>query len=241
MRLLISLFVLYSASILLGQSNTDLWQKAVDIMKNNQKWVAGKMISQFELLDKDDKTDMINVSTTTFYADADGTLHSELVSMFTDGEDVTAEEKEKLEKENTDDNEDSNEFSFDGTEEPFHPDNQAAIKLTPLARDTVIDNRPCRGFNFTLPLKENTKVGTMWLDAKTGVPVLQSFTTDPLPPKMKSMKNMTHYAYPEAGKLYAKQVTFEGVASVLFIKKKVRGTMTFKDHWLLEKTETSAE
>ncbi len=234
--LTLSLFVLFSTTLF---SQDDLWQKAVDIMGNNQNWVAGKMVMQFELLDKNDHADLHNISTYKIYLDENGEFQSDLVSMFTNGEDVTDKERENMEKErqkstDSESKEDSeNRFSFTGKDEPFHPENKDKLNLTPRTGTHVINGQTCRIYDFTLPLKENTKSGTIWLDATTGAPVRQKFTTDPLPPKMKEMETVTEYDY-AGGALTVSKVEFEGVAGLLIIKKKVRGVMTFEDYWVYD-------
>lgn len=234
--IVLSLFLFFSSNLF---SQDDLWRKAVDIMANNKNWVAGKMVMQFELLDKDDTADLHNISTYKIYVDENGEFQSDLVSMFTNGEDVTEKERENMEKErqkskDSERKEDSeNRLSFTGKDEPFHPDNKDKLNLTPRAGTQVINGQTCRVYDFTLPLQENTKSGTMWLDVTTGAPVRQKFTTDPLPPKMKEMETVTEYDFAD-GALTVSKVEFEGVAGILFIKKKVRGTMTFEDYWIYE-------
>jgi hypothetical protein len=234
--------ILFFTSTLFSQD--DLWQKAVNIMANNQNWVAGKMVMEFKVVNKDDVADVHNVSTYKIYADENGDIQSDIVSMYTNGEDVTDKQKENLEKErekakNEKDEKDSqeNRFAFNGKDEPFHPDNQAKVKITPIAGTKEINGAVCQGYEFSLPLEEHTKNGTLWLDIKTGAPVRQRFTTDPLPPKMKEMQTTADYIYPQEGVLQASQVSFEGVAGVLFIKRKIQGTMTFSDFWIHEEND----
>ena len=133
MRFTLSLFLLLMSTTLFSQSTPPLWEKAVDIMSDNLNWVPGEMIMQFELLDKKGNADMINVSKYKIYLDENGKVKSELVSMFNDGQDVTEQEKEKLEKEEEKNDENSEEHNaeFSLAESPFHPDNQDKITVLP--------------------------------------------------------------------------------------------------------------
>jgi hypothetical protein len=213
-------------------------------MSDNLNWVPGTMTMRFELLDKNGKADMVNESTYKVHLDDNGEIQSELVRMVNDGKDVTAEEKEKLAKErekakekNQDSEEQNTEFSM--KDSPFHPDNQADIAVEPIAEEKSIDGKMCRRFDYTLPLEENTRIGTVWLNMETGAPVLHEFTTDPLPPKVKEMKNIVHFEHTPEGNFYTTKAVFEGVGGILFIKKSFRGTMTFEDYWRHKKESTS--
>lgn len=240
MRLMFRIcFLLFIFALpLFGQS---LWQKAVDIMSNNLNWVPGSMTMQFELLDKNGEADMVNESTYKVYLDDNGEVRSELVRMLNDGKDVTAEEKEKRDKERAkaDEKKDSKDQNaeFSMTDSPFHPDNQATIELKPMDEEKSIDGQMCRRFDYTLPLEENTRTGTVWLNIKTGAPVLHEFATDPLPPRVKEMQNTVHFEHTPEGNFYSTKAVFKGVGGILFIKKSFRGTMTFAEHWQHDKSD----
>lgn len=242
--------LLFLSPALFSQSQTaELWRKAIDILAANLDWVPGSMTMQFELLDKNGEADMVNTSTYKIYLDENGEVQSELVRMINDGEDVTEKEKakaeakeEEKEKENDDakeqgeDSEEGN-VGFSMAESPFHPENQGKIQLKPLDQEKTVDGQVCRGFDYSLPLEENTRIGTAWLNVETGAPVLHEFSTDPLPPRVKEMKNIVRYHYTPAGDFYTTEAMFEGVGGFLFIKKRFRGTMTFEDYWKHEKAQ----
>jgi hypothetical protein len=179
---------------------------------------------------------MINVSTYKTYADENGDVHSELIMMLNDGEDVTEKEKAKAEDSDKENDESSGEMrhSISWADSPFHPDNQDAIQLTQPEKEETIEGKRCRRFDYTLPRSESTRIGTVWVDVETGAPLRHEFTTDPLPPKVKELKNIVTFEYTADGAFYTKQARFEGVGGFLFIKKRFRGTMTFKDYWYQE-------
>ena len=232
----ILLFLYVSPALFSQSTRPDLWNTAVNILADNLNWVPGEMTMQFEMLDKKGHADMVNVSTYKIYADENGDVHSELVKMLNDGEDVTEKEKAKAEKSEKDKNDGPGdmEHSMSWMDSPFHPDNQDAIQLTPLEKEETIEGKRCRRFDYTLPRSESTRIGTVWVDVETGAPLRHEFTTDPLPPRVKKLTNIVIYEYTADGAFYTKQAMFEGVGGILFIKKRFRGTMTFKDYWYHE-------
>ena len=232
--ILVLLFLVPPA--LFSQSKTPaLWQKAVTIQSNNMDWTPGEMTMRFELLDKNGQADMVDITKYKFTPGEDGEQESVLVSASHNGEDVTEKRKEQEEKEKSkqkkDEDDNQNSVGFSLKESPFHPDNQSAISVKSLDESKNIAGKSCAAFSYSLPLDEGAKEGTVWIDVGTGAPVRHEFTTTPLPPKMKEMKNIVKFTYTPDKKLYISQMMFEGVGGVLFIKKSFRGTMDFADYW----------
>lgn len=199
------------------------------------------MTMRLEFLNRNGDPDMINISTYRTYLDEKGEIGSELVSVINNGKDVTQEERARLEKERAKDEAKGE----DGTSEvhnvklsleesPFHPDNQERIQLTPVEEERTIDGITCRRFDYSLPLENNTRIGTAWLDIDTGAPVLHEFTTDPLPPRVKEMSTTVRFKYAPEGDFYTTRAVFEGVGGFLFIKKSFRGSMVFENYWEFE-------
>ncbi len=234
----ICFFILITTTLFSRADTPDLWQKAVTIQAANMDWTPGIMTMTFELLDKKGQADMTDVTNYKITFNDSGEAKTEIVRALHNGKDVTDKRKEDMAKEEAknikqdeekDENSD-NSVGFSLQESPLHPDNQDIISVTPLQQDTTIDGKQCALFRYSLPLKESTKQGSVWIDTATGAPVLHKYTISPLPSKVKKMKNPVRYDYEPDGKFVVSQSQFEGVGGILIIKKSFRGTMTFGDY-----------
>jgi hypothetical protein len=230
-----SIILIASGFNLIAQT-PPLWQKAVTIQSENLNWTPGTMTMKFELLDKKGRAEMVDVTKYKLAVDENGESTSEMVSAFHDGEDVTEKRKTKIDKDKAKkdkkgEKNGENNVGFDLEESPLHPDNQNSVSVTALDQSKSIDGKSCKSFEYSMPLDESTKTGTVWIDAETGAPVLHEFTTTPLPPRMKEMNNTVKFTYTPDKKFYISEMMFNGVGGILIIKKSFRGTMTFEEYW----------
>ena len=238
-KILISLFCLTLTVATFTADSPTLWQKAVAIQAANMDWIPGTMTMTFELLDKKGQPDMTDFTSYKITLNDSGEAKTEIVSALHNGKDVTDKRKEEMAKEEAksskqekeeNETENSTGIGFSLKDSPLHPDNQEIISVTLQQQDSTIDGKQCALFRYSLPLKEHTKEGAMWIDTATGAPVLHEYYTTPLPPKVKKMKNRVRYQYKADSMFVVTQTQFEGVGGVLFIKKSFRGTMTFGDY-----------
>lgn len=235
----ICFFMLITTTLFSQTDKPELWQKAVAIQAANMDWTPGVMTMTFELLDKHGQPDMTDITSYKITLDDSGETKTEIVKALHNGKDVTEKRKEEMAKEEAkrkkqnkgEKEENDNSVGFSIKESPFHQDNQKIISVKPTKQDSTIDGKQCTLFRYSLPLKESTKQGSVWIDKATGAPVLHDYTTSPLPPRVKKMKNIVRYQYGEDDKFVVSQSQFKGVGGLLVIKKSFRGTMTFKDYW----------
>ncbi|OGF58761.1 MAG: hypothetical protein A2Y62_09635 [Candidatus Fischerbacteria bacterium RBG_13_37_8] len=240
MNTLISIFFSFAFA---QQQTNELWNKALEIFKANEKWVPGTMMQKTELLNKKGKVESIEEMLIKLQPDEKEKLKSEIVKVIRDGKDITAEVKEKQqkaeEKRAQDKKEKDSSASFNSDETPFNPDLQNKVKYS-LRKDTqTIGGRLCAGFDYTFDMEytENGKKKTVqskgmaWLNSETGHPMKLEYTLQPLPSRMKSLWMIFLYEVTLDGKLYAKEMRMEGEGGILFIKKKIRSITTFSDYW----------
>ncbi len=219
---------------LVARSQTgDLWQKAVRMVAGSRTYVPCSVVSRFELLNGKGEVEHSREMHLKITFDDSGATRTEITKVLEDGQDVTEKAKEeqaKREKEKRAASS-SREEPFKLDLGPFDPDEQDRVQYEPLGESKELDGRECVGFHFVHDRGELGKVvGEAWLDRATGAPVKITFQQEPLPKRVKEMRTTVTYAPLEAGCWGPRELTVEGKAGFLFIKKSFRNVVQFGDY-----------
>lgn len=226
MKQVCTLFLLFTlvSSLSFAQSDEDaLWQQTINHFSKSQDWIPGKIVSNFELLNGNGDPEEVTQTTMKIFQDDNGNITSKVVEVVQNGNDRTESAQEKQgEPQNRD---------FSMKESLFHPENQDRLERTRLSDTRIIDGQRCVGYEYTLELEEETRNGTVWIDAETGLPVENVYSPDPLPKRVKKLENRVTFSYTPDGSFYVDRLSVEGRGGVLFIQKEFRMEMTFYDYW----------
>jgi len=216
----------------------ELWQKALKLFSANKDWIPGTIIQRTELLTDQGKPESTHEIWIEYKKDDKDKITSEIVKVIKDGKDVTDEfKKEQNKKQKKKDKEDS--ASFELNDNPFNPDLQKNVSIKATNETQRISGKNCACFEFSqkVEFRENDKIltvtnrGKAWLDKETGYPLKLEYTFDPLPKRMKSIWTIILYEITPEGNWYAKEMTMDGEAGFLFIKKKFHTLITFNNFW----------
>lgn len=225
--LVFSLFAIVNAHA--RSPEVDLWQKAVQLYAENQHWMPQKMTMQFEFLNRDDEPEDVTISKYKISVNEDNEFEVQLLAVIHNGENITESELEK--QKNSDDGlVGAENMKITAEDSPFHPNNRDNVTVNETNIIKMIEGHQCQGYRYTLTCVDKTKIGTAWLDIETGAPILNQYTTDPLPKRVKEMEHTTHFTHdPKRDLFHIKETQFEGVGGFWFFKKKFRGTITFSN------------
>lgn len=239
-------------SIMGGQTTTsaatqpELWRKAVNVTSGSV-WLPGRILEYEQVFDRKGKLEEETESLTQVQRDKDGKLRMTLVKYFENGKDITKKVREE---------EMSGAITLEElqqtTENPFLPDLQAQIDVTPLGREKIVEGVRCLAFryvysaNFALLSKpQDFRIeGTAWLAEDTGAPyeveyqLVHGLPVEDEGFKIVSVKEVTRYAYSEDGRWYAlKSVTYSDFELNAFLMKfegRSHTVANYSQHWKYE-------
>ena len=204
-----------------------LWAKAVDIERISRDWVPGR--AEFSLETVDDKGAAQEKWQVSYHLSRTpaGGVALDVVGASHNGTDTTAREQENQKKRKT--------APFSMGDNPLDPVVQASVRAVPRPEKALKAGRSCVGYDFTMRKIDGAVItGTAWLDEGTGAPVEVSSTTSRLPRGVFSLTTTMHYAIGPAGEGFLHDVLVEGVAGILFFKKRFRSTITVDAYWKQE-------
>lgn len=222
-----------------------LWQKAVDLAKQNEAWVPGKMVIHSTMTNKKGKVLEDVEMSQAVSLDAKGEIRVDIIKAVKDGKDVTEEERARLKEATSEtseeDSEEAHSIEFKNVG-IFHPDLQSKLTVTPTGQTGGVSGKSCRGYEFTLQMEDGTlQKGSAWLEEETGVPVEVSFVPDPLPKHVKRMNTIIRYRLGPGEKWRVSDMTVEGTGGMLFIKRNFNVTTEFSDYWEYEEEKEETE
>lgn len=216
--------LLLSALSLSAAPSDPLWDKAVRISGAVKEWVPGNASFRLELVD--DKG-AVQESWQMWYRlspSPTGDVAMEVIRAMHNNDDTTRKEQQAQRKRKA--------TPFTMGDNPFDPQVQDAVAVTPRGEKDTAAGRECALFDFVLKKKEGSFVrGTAWLDVQSGAPVQVSYTATPLPRGVFKLTTTIRYAPGLAGEGFLKDVHVEGVGGILFIRKSFRSDISVDGYW----------
>jgi hypothetical protein len=221
----LSILLLLSPTLAVGTSITDsLWIAAVKSATVAADWVPGDAAFLIQLVN--DKG-LPQETWQTWYrlsASSTGEVTMDVTRASHNDTDTTQKEQENQKKRKS--------TPFSMGDNPFDPLMQDAVEARRLPDTVLKGGVSCVAFDFSMKKKDATTItGTAWLDARSGIPVEVSYTSQPLPRGLFKMTMTLRYASGPAGDGFLNEVLVEGVGGFLFIKKNFRSTITLGGYW----------
>jgi hypothetical protein len=216
-----------------GAQGDSLWIKAVTLSGLNDDLVPGLIKMHMQEVDENGNPkdeDKYNEVWSALKLGEDGEVEYEILKVIENGEDVTAKEKAREER---DENQGDSESQGMEGYNPFKAENQHRISFEPMGSGGVIDGRNTVVYGFTEHTDENVINGRAWLEASTGVPVRVEYTPDPLPKRVKRLITTLDYEYLPPDSLIVRRLVMDATGGILFIKKHFHMNMTLDDYWRL--------
>ena len=205
----------------------ELWQKAQKISENSWNLVPGKT-TQLNKMTDDKKNEMVmDLEVIVLHSLADnGSVLNELVTAKNMGEDLDPDDNKQIEGILSQDKTPSKDGMFFET-------NPKNLTVNVLRESKNINGKDCQAYSVRyLPdgNKKEALEGKVWLDKKTGAPVLAELTMSKTPMFVKSVDMKTHYLF-EQGKVYPDKI--EVVMSISALGKKITNetTILMHDYW----------
>lgn len=130
---------------------------------------------------------------------------------------------------------------FDTSLLPIMPSNQERVDVASTGRSRTIAGDQCAGFSFHMRRKRGPSiVGTVWLDERTGAPVLIVFTFDPLPTGATVIENTLHFTAAADGTWHLASLDTYAEGRLLFFERVFRLHMVFSDYFRYSPPGTAA-
>ena len=224
----------------------ELWQKAVRIASES-RWLPGEVHEHEQVFSKKGKLEEETETLMILQRSKNGEILMSIVKNLKNGKDVT----EKARKEH------NIELSGSVTieelmqmeENPFLPELQAQLEITPLEQEKTLNGKRCAAFRYVydanFPLLSKAQdfrfEGIAWLAEGSGAPYkLEYELTQGLPVeeegfKITSVKETARYGYSAEGDWYALQSVsdsdFEMNAFLVKFKGRSHEVSTYSRHW----------
>jgi hypothetical protein len=217
---------------------TGLWQKAVEIYRENRDWYPEKAAIVSEVRNGRNKFLSLTEMFFTLRLSGGAPMQILLDRSLRNGVDTTAKMRSKAKFRHLLEGIAVGEgglFSVSMSDSPFDPDRQAAVSVTPREGTKVIRGRSCCLFDFSFSpgLKKGgprvTWLGQAWLEDQSGMPVELAFSISPLPGKIRSARMVYHYET-EPGPCVVKDMAITGTGRFLFIKRHFKVTTTYSQY-----------
>ncbi len=216
------------AMIVVLSAEQSLWEKAMEIAAENWNWIPRLTTTTSET--KNLKSQELEGSTELVVKHNlyEGIIINELVTSSINGQEESLEEASKryieiLQRDNTP----TRSGMF------FHvPGEEFTLKNN--GKDKQISGFDCIGFDFSYRDEESKKKssGTVWLDKKSGAPILKEFSPDKNPRFVTGIDMIMHYHYnPDNGEWYAKTVDSNVHISAMGRKMISNTTVSYSEHW----------
>ncbi|MDZ7374505.1 MAG: hypothetical protein ONB23_11130 [candidate division KSB1 bacterium] len=204
----------------------DLWARAVSFVSAQPKVAPQQVVSRFELLNSEGKTEHTRETHLRISYGDSGDARVELTKAIQDGQDVTekARSQEEARHSSARSERRQGQIGFG----PLEPEVQGRVKAHPLGQKRSIDGRVCLGYGFEQESgEEGKRLGEVWLDVNSGAPLAISFRPEPLPKHVSELQTTVRYGPDENGHWVAKEMEVEGKASFLLIRKRFRSVTQF--------------
>jgi hypothetical protein len=215
-----------------------LWQKAVEIYRENRDWHPEKAAVVSEVRNGRNKFLSLTEMFFTLSLGGGAPTQIRLDRSLRNGMDTTAKTRSKAKFRDLLEGivlGEDNPFALSMSDSPFDPDRQAAVSVTPREETKVLGGRACRRFDFSFSpgLKKGGSrviwLGQAWLEDQSGTPVELAFSISPLPGKIRSAQVVYHYET-EPGPCVVKDMAITGTGRFLFIKRHFKVTTTFSQY-----------
>jgi hypothetical protein len=225
-------FVFLFPASLFAADRDPLWVKAVEMARRNKPWVAGTTIVRADIFDdKGVSTDVLETLLLTS-PDAQGAPVMKVEKSVHNGKDVTASQREAMEKNNADAGKGNATMSFSADDSPFNPDVQASVRVVNTGDTASVGGVPCALFTYTFNQKNGAvQTGAVALNKETGAPIEVKYTLKPLPSFMWSFTATLKYSDGPAGQGFLKEVVMDGDGGFLLFKRVFHSTITLDGYW----------
>ncbi len=216
-----------------------LWNDAVDLFDAYGDLIPGRMEISFDQYNGRGRLVTSDRSTIAIWVDDTGETQTRIISAERDGEDVTEERREDPSSGappfggRPGDDEEADDNAFAGlSRSPFDPDEQEHVTITRIGAVENVDGVRSQVFEFRHRTSDSAaNVGTAWLDAETGEPVLLRLTIEPLPRVISEFEMEQSFARDEQGQWVVRRLDFVGAGSILFLQRRIESRLIFSEYF----------
>ncbi len=215
-----------------------LWSRAVEMHRAHADLVPGSMVVRFDQYNG--RGDLISASETILSVEVgeDGEIRTRVIAATSDGDDVTAEQRQSGRRgsmfggtPSPDGDGDENAFSS-LQRSPFDPDEQENVSVTRMPGLDTVDGNRAQSFAFEHRIDERTvNRGTAWLDPATGEPIQLQLTMEPLPRFVSELVMIQRYGRDSDDRWVLDRIEFTGEGRVLFFRRRVKSEFLFSDYF----------
>ena len=208
-----------------------IWKKAMSLAARNANWVPSDIYLRVEELNRSGSVKNTRETWMKLPPGDSDRLRPEVVRALKNGEDVTAEVREKAARQSERDKEAEGENAMRVTT-PFDPEVREEVTFSATGEWRMISRSWCVGFDFTQAVKPPkgepfSLRGKAWLEEGTGAPLLLTFTLEPLPLGVKRIENTVRFEFGGEDRWFPIAAETEVTAGILFFKKNFRTRMEF--------------
>jgi hypothetical protein len=214
------------------EKTDDLWQKAVQIAAQTQKYMPGNVETHVEEFNTRGKLTKREAAWLQLTADENNQIKTKCLKALENDKDVTERENQKFNKPQKSS---KRNLSFGNDDlNPFDPKIQKDVYYHPTDQKEVINQKECVLYEYTWKKNaEKAQKGTAWLAVDTGMPVKLKFTLDPKPKYVKSFEATADFSrqdglwHPEVGNM-------EASGGSWFKHFHVKVHFTLSNYWLYQ-------
>ncbi|HBE78362.1 MAG TPA: hypothetical protein DDW65_11375 [Firmicutes bacterium] len=234
------LFGLSLISVYGAEKTDDLWQKAVQIAAQSQKYIPGNVQTHVEEYNTRGKLTKEEETWLQLTADENNQVKTKCLKALENGKDVTERENHHLDKFDMNKSQKSSKrtltFGNDDVN-PFDPKVQKDVYYHPTDQKETINQQECVLYEYTWKKNdERIQKGTAWLAVDTGLPLKLKFVLDPKPKYVKSFEATANFSrkdglwHPEIGDM-------EASGGSWFKHFHVKVHFTLSEYWLYQSNE----
>jgi hypothetical protein len=212
-----------------------LWQKALAIASNNEKWVPGFVVHNEEVYSRLGIRQENTETRSELSPHRNREVTVRFLSIVQNGRDITEEFVEEFGESIV-----LEEHEY-RVAHPFRSSAQDRVSYTRQKGKKRIEGSPCIPFEFVYENERGTWRGTAWLEEESGTPLLVEGTLETVPLEEKwytiaGLETSTTFITDDRGGWYPLSAVVDSrieVVTKLFqsYKSRVKETYTFRDYW----------
>jgi hypothetical protein len=243
MSIIIMMVVTLLTPVYAAEKCEDMWQKAIQIAAQTQKYMPGNVETHVEEFNTRGKVTKTEETWLQLKVDQNNQVKTDCLKALENGKDVTEREKQHLDKYdmNKSSKSSSRTLTFGNDDlNPFDPKVQKDVYYHPTDQKEVINQQECVLYEYTWKKNaEKTQKGTAWLAADSGMPVKLKFTLGPKPKYVKSFEAAANF-YRQDGLWHPEIGDMEATGGSWFKHFHVKVHFILSDYWLYQSNENQA-
>lgn len=208
------------------------WDQAVAWVEKGRAWGPGRVETHVREVDKHGEQLSIEFLQVTRKKGADGRAQMKLVRASRDGEDVTASRREKIDRIQTQAEEQVSRADKDKKGNPFATVTQAGLLIEDLKQSKSWDGVPCMKVGFVY--SENKKKvfkGTAWIALDDSKPMRATVELLDRPWMAKSVVTDLTYGSVKEGVWGVTLMQLKAHGGMLGMMRYIETAMSFSEHW----------